>query len=189
MPPFRPATFSLAPKAGGPLSVEDVQTVIADTLRPAHFFVAPGMQIEAVHQDAEEVFWEILQGRLLDAPFTTRRQSFAAWHVLLSGAEHRCAEPVLSVRLDASVGCLYVTRSLYCHAWEGYHAGDNVYLSRETRKWVRELVGTIRLVCFANVEELRDELICLLFHAVVGLSRLPLTSIESPLPAFSLGEL
>ena len=32
-------------------------------------------------------------------------------------------------------------------------------------------------------------LIRLLFHAVVGTSRLPLTSIEAPLPAFSFGQL
>src|SRR5262249_16684161 len=55
-----------------------------------------------------------------------------------------------------------------------------------TRKWVRELVGTIPLDRFA---ELRDELVCRVFQAVVGTSRLPLTSVEAPLPAFSLGQL
>src|SRR5205807_4560084 len=65
----------------------------------------------------------------------------------------------------------------------------NVYLSRETRKWVRELAGTMVLTEFATPGEVRDELICLLFQAMVGASRLALTSVEGPLPAFSLGEL
>src|SRR5207249_1826541 len=37
--------------------------------------------------------------------------------------------------------------------------------------------------------DLLDELVCRVFHAVVGASRLPLTSVEAPLPAFSLGRL
>ena len=42
---------------------------------------------------------------------------------------------------------------------------------------------------FSDAGELRHELIRLLFHAVVGTSRLPLTSVEAPLPAFSFGQL
>src|SRR5216683_7577102 len=146
-------------------------------------------EVRAVVAEAEEVFWEVFQGQLLDAPMTTRRQTFEAWHVCLTRGDVRSGEPVLSVRLDSSAGCLFVTRAIHCHAWEGYHAGDNVYLSRETRKWVRELVGTIPLARHAGAEEFRDELIGVLFHALVGTSRLPLTSVEAPLPAFSLGEL
>jgi hypothetical protein len=81
-----------------------------------------------------------------------------------------------------------VTRAIHCHVWEGYHAGNNVYESREVRKWVRELVGTIELARFRDLESLRDELLCLLFQAIVGTSRLPLTSVEAPLPGFSLGQ-
>src|SRR5205085_10235275 len=51
------------------------------------------------------------------------------------------------------------------------------------------LVGTVALHEFARLEDLSDELIALAFHAVVGASRLPLTSVEAPLPAFSLGQL
>jgi hypothetical protein len=84
---------------------------------------------------------------------------------------------------------LHVVRGLDSYVWEGYDAGGNVYMSRERRKWVRELVGTIRLDRFADLEELRDELACRLFQAVVGTSRLPLSSVETPLPAFSFGRL
>src|SRR5262249_38387131 len=92
-------------------------------------------------------------------------------------------------KLDVDRRQLHVTRAILCYVWEGYHAGDNIYLSRETRKWVRELVGTIQLDPFLGPDELRDEIICLLFQAVVGCSRLPLQSVEAPLPAFSLGQL
>ena len=61
--------------------------------------------------------------------------------------------------------------------------------SRESVAWTRELVGSIALADFAELEELQDELICLLWQAVVGTSRLPLTSVEAPLPAFSFGKL
>ncbi len=80
-------------------------------------------------------------------------------------------------------------RGLDSYVWEGYDAGGGVYMSRERRKWVRELVGTIRLDRFADLDELRDELACQLFQAVVGTSRLPLASVETPLPAFSFGQL
>ncbi|HVS34804.1 MAG TPA: hypothetical protein VMS17_04425, partial [Gemmataceae bacterium] len=61
--------------------------------------------------------------------------------------------------------------------------------SRERRKWVRELVGAVSTADFPDAADLHRELICLLFHAVVGSSRLPLTSVEAPLPAFSFGQL
>src|SRR5262249_9648189 len=76
-----------------------------------------------------------------------------------------------------------------CYVWEAYDAGANIIHSRETRRWVRELIGTIVLECFSNTEELGDEIICKVFQAVVGTSRLPLTSVESPMPQFSLGQL
>src|SRR5207248_8939878 len=120
---------------------------------------------------------------------TTLRRRFEAWSIYRTDRGRAVVEPLLSVKLDASVGLIHVTRAIYCYAWEGYHAGDNVYLSRETQKWVRELVGTIHLDHFRDIEELRDELICRLFQAVVGVSRLPLTSVEAPLPEFSLGQL
>jgi len=173
----------------GSLTVDAVRLLAADVLRLSHFFVAPRIRLDVTHVHAEEVYWEILHGGLLDPPFTDRRQTFEAWHVFLTDENGRSELPVISLRLDASAMQLHVTRAIHCHAWEGYHAGDNVYLSRETRKWVRERIGTIELAQFTSLDELRDEIICLLFQAVVGTSRLPLTSLEAPLPAFSLGDL
>ena len=48
-----------------------------------------------------------------------------------------------------------------------------------------ELVATIRIDEFRTTVDLLDELACAVFQAVVGTSRLPLTSVETPLPAFS----
>src|SRR5262249_23733160 len=71
----------------------------------------------------------------------------------------------------------------------GYSEPDNVYLSREVVRWTRELVGTVCLDRFEGANHLGAEIAGKLFQAVVGTSRLPLTSLEAPLPAFSLGQL
>jgi hypothetical protein len=187
MPRFRPPPPSPSPPAA--LTPETVRAVIADALRPVHFFVGPGLELCWAAAATETIPWEVFRGRLLDPAFTRQSRAFEAWNVYTVEAGGWSAEPLVSVKLDAAAGEVHVTRGLYCYAWEGYDAGGNVYLSRETRKWVRELVGTIHLARLADADELRDELICRLFQAVVGTSRLPLTSLEAPLPAFSLGRL
>jgi hypothetical protein len=188
MPWFRARTATRSP-GSLPLTLPTVRSLIGDVVRPAHFFVGTGLELSWDAPVVETVPWELFQGRLLDPAFTRRRRSFEAWNVHVVEGDTRSAEPLLSVRLDAAAGEIHVTRAIYCYAWEGYDSGGNVYLSRETCKWVRELVGTIALAEFADAEELRDELACRLFRAVVGTSRLPLTSLEAPLPAFSLGQL
>jgi hypothetical protein len=162
---------------------------IADALLPDHFFIDPSLSLEWEHLPAEELPWEIFQGRLLERAHTRQQRTFEAWNIFILENGARSAEPLLAVKLDPGAGELHVTRGLLCHAWEGYHAGDNVYLSRETTRWLRELVGTITLAGLCDTGELREELSGLLFRAVVGTSRLPLTSVEAPLPAFALGQL
>jgi hypothetical protein len=169
--------------------LDEVRRLAAAALCPAHFFLTEPLAVELVHEPAEEVFWEIYRGRLLDRPQTMRRQSFEAWNLFLIEEAGRSAEPLLSLKLDAAAEQLHVTRAIYSYAWEGYDGGGNVILSRETKKWVRELVGTIPLARFPNALDLEDEIICRVFQAVVGTSRLPLTSVEAPLPGFSLGQL
>ena len=132
---------------------------------------------------------EVFRGRLLDPAHTREKAVFSAWSAYEKTPDGRSAEPVLSLKLDAAAGTLFVVRGLECYVWEGYDSGGGVILSRERRKWVRELVATLRLDEFADLDELRDEMICGLYHAVVGASRLPLTSVEAPLPAFSFGRL
>jgi hypothetical protein len=190
MPRFRTApaspSYSAAPEV---LKAEVVRQIAADVSRPAHFYVGRGLELEWEHADEEEVSWEVFRGRLLEPAHTRQRRRFEVWNVYRRGPEGRSAEPLLALKLDAAAGQLHVMRGLECYVWEGYDSGGGVYLSRERRKWVRELVGTVPLRSFDSAEELHDELICLLFQAVVGASRLPLLSVEAPLPAFTFGEL
>ncbi|HLN27975.1 MAG TPA: hypothetical protein VK395_09530 [Gemmataceae bacterium] len=166
-----------------------VRNAVTSALHPAHFFVGLDAALEWQHEAHEEISWEIFRGRLLDASQTRLRQSFEAWNLFWGDAAGRSVQPILAVKLDVANRMLHIVRSIHCYAWEGYHAGDNVYASREVRKWLRELVGSIHLDRVGSVSNLQEELRCLLFQAVVGSSRLPITSIEAPLPAFSLGEL
>ncbi len=166
-----------------------IREVIADVLRPAHFFASPAISLEWEHRPGAEEPWEIFQGRLLERAHTRQTRTFEVWHVYSAEGGKRSDEPLLAVKLDLAAGELHVTRGLLCYVWEGYHAGNNVYLSRETTRWVRELVGTVPLADLRDANELRAELTGRLFAAVVGLSRLPLTSVEAPLPAFALGQL
>jgi hypothetical protein len=170
------------------LSPEQIAEEIHAALSPMHFFVGQGLALEWEMAVLESGPWEVYQGRLLDRAHTRQVRTFAAWNVYALAGDCRSEEPLLSVKLDLAAAELHVTRGLECYVWEGYHAGDNVYLSREVRRWVRELAGSLRLANL-NAEELRHEIGGLLFRAVVGSSRLPLTSVESPLPAFSLGQL
>jgi hypothetical protein len=170
------------------MSPDDVRHLIAEAVHPSHFFVGPGTRLEWVHGSAEEISWEVFRGRLLDLAHTRQRRTFEAWNVYLVASAGRSTEPLLSVKWDAAAGELHVVRAILSYVHEAYDAGGNVIQTREVRKWVRELVGTVPLTP-GRPDYLRAELTGLLFRAVVGASRLPLTSVEAPLPAFSFGEL
>jgi hypothetical protein len=157
-------------------------------MRPAHFF-APSLTFDWRHVEREEIFWEVFHGRLLDPAHTRRRRTFESWSLYLLSEAGRSDEPLLALQWDHEAGQLFVVRGIDSYVWEGYDSGGNVYLTRERRKWVRELTGVIPLKSFIQADELLDELICQLFHAVVGASRLPLSSVEAPMPGFSFGQL
>jgi hypothetical protein len=168
--------------------LDALRHAISDVLRPGHFFAAPALPLEWQHEPREETPWEVFRGRLSPRHLSGQSAVFESWNVFLRQDGDRSGEPLLSLKLDWERRQLHVVRGLLCWTWEGYHAGDNVYLSREVPRWLRELVGSVDLAeCDAG--QLREELALWLFRAVVGLSRLPLTSVEAPLPAFTLGEL
>jgi hypothetical protein len=160
-----------------------------DVLHPSHFFLGPTLQLETAHVPAAAEPWEIFQGRLLEPRFTRQERTFESWNVFVIDDGVRSGAPLLSLKLDHATGELHVVRGLYCYIWENYTEGGNVLLSRETTRWLRELVGTIDLTRRPDPEELRAELADLVFHAVIGTSRLPLNSVEAPHPLFSLGQL
>jgi hypothetical protein len=153
---------------------------------PINFFVASGIELAFEHRQAE-ISWELFRGRLLDAAHTRVLRSFEAWNVYWVDDGKRSEEPILAVKLDVAAGQIHVVRAIHSYVWEGFDAGGNVIESRETTRWVRELVGTIHLGAFETGGELVDEIICLIFQCVVGTSRLPLTSLENPLPTFTFG--
>lgn len=189
MPGFRLQRLGISLAGATRLPIDDVRNAVAEAVQPGHFFIAPPLALVWEHVAREEIPWELFHGRLLERTQTREQHTFESWNVFLTEDGQRSAEPLLSVKLDGEACRVYVVRAIHCYAWEGYDAGDNVFLSRETKKWVRELTGQIDINCFADVEAFHDEIICLLFHAVVGTSRLPLISVESPLPHFTLGRL
>jgi hypothetical protein len=166
-----------------------VRALCDEVLRSGHFYLAPALKLEQEYVDDEDDLWEVFQGHLLDRRHSRQRRTFAAWNVYLRERERRSGEPLLSLKLDAAAGELHVVRAFEAEVTEGYDAGGGVIETRDCRRWVRELVGTIRLNEFATPDDLRDELACRLFLAVVGTSRLPLHSLDAPLVEFSFGRL
>jgi hypothetical protein len=163
--------------------------MIDGAMQPGHFFVHPNLRVDFVAAQAETIPWEIFHGRLLDATQTRLSKTFLSWRLILADDPRTPSEPLIAVRLDVHARQIHVTRGLLAHVWEAVDAGGGVIESRETIKWTRELVGTITLAEFADLETLRDELICTIWQAVVGTSRLPLHSVEAPLPAYVFGQL
>ena len=178
------------------MSPEDVQSVVSRSVAPKCFFVAAPVRLRVEHVQCEEVIWEIYLGHLLDQSQTRARQSFETWHVWLDdlpdGAKTDASHPrgpVISIRLDAEEGALHVCRGLLVRGYESFEPSPGAIDSRPCLKWQTELVGTIDLGRFSDAEHLAHELETYLDLAVCGVSRLPITSIETPLPDFSLGNL
>jgi hypothetical protein len=167
--------------------LDTVRQAIADVLHPANFFAA-GVQLQWEHLPTDTTPWDIHHGQLAPRRLSRETQAFESWNVFRIEHGQASGEPLLSLKLDAERCHLHVVRGLLCWTWEGYHAGDNVYLSREVQRWGRELVGTLSLAPSSSGTALRDELALWVFRAVVGVSRLPLTSVEAPLPGYSVGD-
>ncbi|MFO0927728.1 MAG: hypothetical protein U0736_11930 [Gemmataceae bacterium] len=116
-----------------------------------------------------------------------RNGDFRELERLPSDGRGPSGEPLLSLKLDTAVGRLHVVRGVDSYVWEGYSEG-NVYLSRERRRWTRELIATFDLAAWPDTAALADEAARAVAEAVVG-TRLPLTPVAAPHPAFSFGQL
>src|SRR5262249_42746091 len=145
-----------------PLSPETVRWLAGEVTRPCHFFTGPNLRLEWEHCPHEESVWEVFQGRLLDPAHTRQRRTFEAWNVYQLPDKRRSGAPLLSLKWDRDANQVHVVRGIDSYVHEGYDSGGGVFLTRERRRWVRELVGTVELSRFRDLEELRDELICLL---------------------------
>src|SRR6266436_214520 len=125
MPRFRPRTQVSSVDlwvTSGIANWDEIRRLIAEVIAPRHFYVSDSVPLEWKLGADEEVRWELFQGRLLDPAHTTLRRRFEAWSICRTDREQAVAEPLLSVKLDASAGLIHVTRAIYCYAWEGYHA-------------------------------------------------------------------
>jgi hypothetical protein len=170
------------------MDADTVRRIVENCLASGHFFVAHPRVFHLHRVRDEDVAWEIFGGHLLGAAHSPDRRRFDAWHIELVAHDAR-SEParLTSVYWDRRAHLVAVVRYILTHGHEAYEDAPGVILSRPAKKWSRELAGTIDLAGIAE-NEFQHELGALLFLAVIGVSRLPITSLESPLPGFSLGE-
>ncbi len=170
-------------------------------LRPPRFFVAAAGRLQIDRRASETLPWEVFRGHLLDGSQTREQKTFESWNVLVQPAADKPPEPLLAVLFAPSDRLVYVTRSIETHVQEPYVTEGNVVLTREVQKWVRELVATIDLAVLEGgcppvasrsaphpARTFERELGHDVLLAVIGTSRLPITSVETPLPGFSLGQ-
>ena len=184
---FRPLTPVTSPTE--PLDLLAIGQLIDDAMQPGQFYVGPDLRLSWIAARAETIRWELFHGRLLEAAQTREQQTFLSWHLFEQNETHPATEPLISVKLDVQARRIHVTRGLLSYVWQAFDSSGGVIESQEAIRWTRELVGTIALDEFADAVSLRDELICVLWQAMVGTSRLPLTSVEAPHPAFVFGQL
>ena len=168
---------------------DEIRTAVNQVLRSGYFFVAPAGDVQVEYHTAASCRWEIFRGHLLGGRQTRLEQTFESWNVNIRHHAPSFNGPILSVKFSPLERVIYVTRNILVFGWESSEAAGNVVEGQETRKWTAELVATISLVAVVGEAELRQRLSRCIFLAVVGASRLPITSLESPLPGFSLGQL
>ncbi|HND51456.1 MAG TPA: hypothetical protein PLV92_03635, partial [Pirellulaceae bacterium] len=187
----------------------NIVTAVERALRPEWFFAPPPGSLRIERVENEESTWELFRGHLLDATRTRQRREFALiWHVHLDAETP--SEPRISVRFDAEERALHVTRRLLVRGFAAVDAGSNVIETKPVVKWLEELVGSIAQVdeyggvarardagaerydgpdLDVDLDSLANELSRYISLAVTGVSRLPITSVEAPLPEFALGQL
>ena len=167
----------------------NLSNLITDALRRENFWLAPNLRLEWQPPTREDIPWEIFRGRLLEPTHTRQTRRFISWSIYQINGSERSAEPLLAVKLDEQTGDIYIVRAILCHVWAGVDSGSNVIESRERTRWVRELVGTLTPGAFEDSEQITAELAYLVGAAIKGTSRLPVHSVEAPLPAYSFGQL
>jgi hypothetical protein len=168
---------------------DQIRAAIDDVLQRGSFFVAAPAKLRIERVDREELPWEVFRGHLLDPSHVRSVAHFEVWNVFLDQVAAPAAAPLISIKLQGETCQVHVTRQILTYGFEAYEDPPGVFLSRPVHKWVAELVGTIDLRWFQKDDAaLTVELATYVFLAVIGGNRLPITSIESPLPAFSLGQ-
>ncbi len=166
----------------------EIDSIARQVFTVSRFVAMPPYRVRVVHTLGQTIRWEVFQGHLLDPAATRRTETFDSWHVFLDRAEAPAETPLITVHWSRPAESFFVTRQILTHAFEAYEESPGVISTRPAEKWTRELVGTIS-AHETEPDALSAQLAKLIYLAVVGISRLPITSLESPLPYFSLGEL
>ncbi|MEI7684750.1 MAG: hypothetical protein WCL32_06960 [Planctomycetota bacterium] len=155
--------------------------------QPAHFFLANGLRCAWQFEAEQTLPWELFRGRLLGPGQARATQTFLSWNLLPVEGGVVGSEPLLSLLLD-DAGSVFVTRSLLCRVWTPVDSSEGIG-SEQRDRWVRELIGVAHRPDFASESDWAAEAASLIAQAIVGTSRLPLTSTEAPLPQFTFGQL
>jgi hypothetical protein len=155
-----------------------IRTLADELLGLDRFLCAAGIVLNRREDHAEES-WEVFQGRLLGETQTRLRKSLYRFQVCLG------EQPLVSLSFDAEANVLHLLRYVESYVHEGYDSGGNVFLTRESQRWQRELLESFALDT-VPVSVLRHELTLALERAFTG-TRLPLTPVEAPHPLFSVG--
>ena len=165
----------------------DLPPLLTSLWQPAHFCLGRGLRC-AWQFEAEQVLrWELFRGRLVAPEQTRETKSFLTWNILPVIDGEIGSEPLLSLLFDEDAATMHVTRGFRCRVWRAVDVGGGIE-SEQVEAWVRELVGTLRLEDVASPEAIVAEIQSLIWHAIVGTSRLPLTSLEAPLTQFTFGQ-
>src|SRR5262245_20857332 len=107
MPRFRSPDPALA---GVPVTPAGVRSLLADVLRLGHFYAGPALQLQAEQHPAEDISWEIFQGRFLDPAHTRQRATLESWSIYAVQGGERSEEPLLSLKLEPDAGRVHVVR-------------------------------------------------------------------------------
>lgn len=168
------------------LTNDDVRCAAASVLSAGRFFAAPPYRLRIEHNPPAAEPWEVFQGHLLGPQQTRNEAVLESFDVFLDG-ENTGQGPTLSIKFDRVQQQVHVVRGFAAWVFEPYEEAPNVILTRQRPGWTRELVGSVHLEVVHSREALIRLLERLVFLAVVGTSRLAITSLESPLSAYSLG--
>ena len=171
------------------MNTDPLNAAIRQACNPANFFVGSGFRLRVVETDHDVARWEIFQGHLLPPTQTRNEKTFRSWNLFLDSEQSESTAPIISIKVDESEQRIFVVRCILMQTCEAYEERPNVILSRPVKKWIGELVGSITLCENITPDGLLPRLTDCLSRAVVGTSRLPITSLESPLPAYLLGQL
>ena len=169
------------------MTFKEITGAIESSLSLGSFFVKRAYTLRVVNRPHQRIFWEVFQGHLLDERQTRNALSFSAWDLYLDQVPGQATAPLISVKLALDDNQIYVTRNILMHVWEPYESQPNVIESRSTTRWCPELVATVSLTKSTTRQQLSYQLSRGIMSAVIGTSRLPITSLDSPLPDFTLG--